>query len=97
MAALALRSKVRMGVLLTILAALLAGQVLRALATLLARFNVRVKSGSCSADTWLPILTCEGTATIPGYVLGFIVTAERAVRPDERPGTQVVLFAISRA
>lgn len=70
---------------------------LSALAILLAQFDVRVKNASCSTDAWLPILTCEGTATIRGYVLGFIVTAERAVRPDERPGTQVILFAISRA
>ena len=65
----------------------------RALATLLAQFQVRVGRASC----WLPIDTCNGSAAIPGYALGFIVTAERRVHPDQRPGTQVILSAIKPA
>ncbi|MGO9886885.1 MAG: hypothetical protein ACLP0L_03060 [Solirubrobacteraceae bacterium] len=65
-----------------------------ALATLLAQFRVRVGHASCTGTAWLPVGTCNGTAAIPGYVLGFIVTAERRVHLDQRPGTQVILFGI---
>lgn len=67
-----------------------------ALANLLAEFHVRVRGASCTDSTGLPIGSCNGSATIPGYGLGFIVTSERPVNSDERPGTQVVLFAIKR-
>ena len=67
------------------------------LTTLLANFHVRMGRASCTDIAELPIGSCNGSATIPGYVLGFIVTAERPVHPDERPGTQVILFAIKRA
>lgn len=67
------------------------------LTTLLANFHVRMGRVSCTDTAELPIGSCNGSATIPGYVLGFIVTAERPVHPDERPGTQVILFAIRRA
>ncbi|MGB9245874.1 MAG: hypothetical protein WCC03_21180, partial [Candidatus Acidiferrales bacterium] len=65
------------------------------LATLLAQFGVRVGHASCNRTARLPVGTCNGTAAIPGYVLGFVVTAERRVHPNQRPGTQVILFGMS--
>jgi hypothetical protein len=70
---------------------------LHVLAALLTNFHVRMGRASCTDIAELPTGSCNGSATIPGYVLGFIVTAERPVDPNERPGTQVVLFAIKRA
>jgi hypothetical protein len=69
---------------------------LRVLGTLLADFHVRMGRALCTDMAELQTASCNGSATIPGYVLGFIVTAERPVHPGERPGTQVILFAIKR-
>jgi hypothetical protein len=69
----------------------------RSVAPLLARFDVRVTSASCSDAAQLTLGMCTGSATIPGYVLGFIVTVDRPVRPDQHQGTQVVLFAVKVA
>jgi hypothetical protein len=67
------------------------------LGALLAKFHIRVGHASCADRAELPIGACNGSAAIPGFALGFIVEAERPVHPDQRPGTQVVLFAIKRS
>ena len=66
-------------------------------ASLLSGFHVRTTRAICTDTAEMPIGTCNGFATIPGYALGFIVSAMRRVHPDQRPGTQVILFAIGRA
>jgi len=70
---------------------------LHAATTLPTTFHIRMGQASCGDGAGLPISSCNGSATIPGYKLGFIVTVEHPVRAGQRPGTQVVLFAIKSA
>ena len=59
---------------------------LHAATTLPTTFHIRMGQASCGDGAGLPISSCNGSATIPGYKLGFIVTVEhpRARTPAPR-------------